>query len=215
MRIEELLILLFILFPLLQRFFGRKQEEPEAPEHEPIDHLDGPYRGEAYREEAYREEGYREEAYREPVTEPVREPVASKAPSPEVDPFAEALRQIREAFEEPKAASKPAPPPEPVFHPMPGPEPSLERSTAPRREPIRPPRPVPSPAAMSGGTESVKSQEIKGTSAIRSGSLTEPDAPRRTSELDELVRSLRTEKGAREAFVMREILDRPKSMRRR
>ncbi len=219
MDFGDLLILLFILAPLLQRFFGKK--EPEAPQPVPQPAPNRPPRREPRRSEPLPADPERVTA-REPRGGPKPVEVRPEAQAAE-DPFAEALRQIREAL------GDAAPPePEPLPEPAPLPEPPALPKT-PRLPPPRPRgefRPVGEfeHEAHGFGVENPLSEEVF---ERRGGGFRAPlSAPDPIVDLDddfgappspsaELAKRLADPERAREAFVLREVLDRPLALRRR
>lgn len=132
----------------------------------------------------------------------------SRRRAEEEDPLAEALRQIREALGEPATAPPPPrrePAPPPVRRPPPPPRPAT--STPPRRGSIQEP------------TFLQQARRAPLSATASSSALDEPlRVERRTKETfkaQDLVARLRQPEKAREAMILKEILDRPVGLRRR
>lgn len=186
MGIEELIILLILLFPLVSRLFGGKkpppQRRPPPQQRRPPDER-------------------REPGRRGPVTDESAE--ADEA-------MEEALREIREALGFP--SPEPEPEPEPVFEAPPLSEPRASYT------------PPPTPAYDRLDVEQNPLPPIgerAGSSLGRTEQVPHFDEPlqvqrhTRSKYSNWISRELHGAEGARRALLIREVLDKPISKRRR
>jgi hypothetical protein len=195
MNLFELLILaLFFLLPAISRLLSKNRQrnapQPEPEEWDEIEELP------RYTQTERRQPG--------PAAEQ-RRPGYGRGPQPaeQPDSLAEALRQIREALGQPETTPAPAPKPDIPQYQQYGTPPPMSteaRSSAARPSAARPSDPRPERSFIDEPRRPLQVEVVD---------------PKRAPGPTRLAASLRTSHGARDAFVLREILDKPPSVIKR
>lgn len=198
MSIFELLILaLFFLLPAISRWLQKRKEAAGAPARTDESQVEAARQREQLRER--QREQMRERQQRPREQHPHYDTSPQYADEPQYqqpDSLADALRQIREALGEPApSAQRPAP----ATVPRPQKEPAISDSE--RLENLR---------HSEFASRETRAELAPPTPPIK------VRVPRPKGEKpSKLARSIRSEVGARNAFILREVLDTPRSLRGR